>query len=557
MLSPPRATVDAERVAVRTTKENDLTAGRLTLSWAHKGDALVSTEAGGFTWVSRDDPRANEVRLLEEVAAHGEVTGTPADNLLVRGDGLDAMRALALIPEYGAHYRGKVKLVYIDPPFNTKQTFEHYDDGLEHSIWLGMMRERLLAIKDLLAPNGSVWVHLDDNELAYAKVLMDEIFGRSNYVTTVVWRSADTGNYDDAKFSGDHNMILIYGAQPGWRANGVERNERQSSHYKNPDNDPRGPWFDGNPLGSPNPRENLMYDVVSPQGHVIKHPPHGWRWQRSTMERMIEEGSIRFNADGTRIVYRTYLREQGTLPPSNLWDKVEETGSNRKAKNELKALFGLPAKQVFDTPKPERLLQRIIHIATNPGDIVLDCFGGSGTTAAVAHKTGRRWVTAEIRESTVDRFTAPRLQRVVNGDDPGGITSSVGWRGGGGFRELRVMPRVFEVRDVAGLSLTSIAPGTADETFVASVAAQLGYRRADDDPPFAGRNGRSRLAVIRGVADAPAVEGLLAGIDEGETLLVAATAVASEARQHLREHSRGSRIVQIPGALFPKGGVLR
>ncbi len=173
-------------------------AGRLTLSWANKDRALLSHGEGGYEWVDRDDPRAREVRLLDEIpdatGRVGEVSGGVDDNLLIRGDSLDALRALVKSPEYAAEYRGKVKLVYIDPPFNTGQAFEHYDDSLEHSVWLGMMRERLVLIRDLLAPDGSVWVHLDDAEMAYCKVLMDEIFGRASYVATVVWRSADTGN---------------------------------------------------------------------------------------------------------------------------------------------------------------------------------------------------------------------------------------------------------------------------------------------------------------------------------------------------------------------------
>lgn len=531
--------------------------GRLTLTWAHKGESLVSDGIGGYEWVSPRDPKAAEIRLMKEVTRVGDVTGTAADNLLVAGDGLHLLNALVRDPEYADEYRGKVKLVYIDPPFNTGQAFDHYDDGVEHSVWLGLMQERLELIRDLLAPDGSVWVHLDDAEVHYAKVLMDEVFGRTSYVATVAWRSADTGNYDDAKFSGDYNSILIYGARPGWRANGLPRNKKQSSHYKNPDNDPRGPWFDGNPLGSPNPRDNLMYDVVSPQGHVIKHPPHGWRWQRSTMERMIDEGSIRFNGSGTRIVYRTYLREQGTLPPSNLWADVDETGSNRKAKNELKSLFGLPAKQVFSTPKPERLLHRVLLVATQPGDTVVDVFGGSATTAAVAHKMGRRWVTAEREQATVDTFIRPRLTKIVEGTDDGGITDEVNWAGGGGFRELAIAEPVYRSIDLGGVNALVIEDDVDDAALARSVAAQLGFTYEPGENGIAGSNGRARLAVVRGHADSATVEVLLAAIEENELLTLAATTATEDVRAVLRDARPGSRLVMIPNGLFPTSAVTR
>lgn len=535
--------------------------GRLTLSWVNKDKALVGDGEGGYEWVGPTDPRAAEVRLLDHVGSVGDTSGAPSDNLLVRGDSLDALRALVRTPEYADEYRGKVKLVYIDPPFNTGQAFEHYDDSLEHSVWLSMMRERLVQIRELLAPDGSVWVHLDDAETAYCKVLMDEVFGRNKFVATVVWRSADTSNYDDAKFSGDHNIILVYGSSPGWMANGLDRNEQQSSHYKNPDNDPRGPWFDGNPLGSPNPRANLMYDVVSPEGATIPHPPHGWRWQKSTMDRMIEEGSVRFSSDGRRIVYRTYLREQRPLPPSNLWDKSAETGSNRKAKNELKALFGLPAKQVFATPKPERLLERVIHIGSNPGDIVLDCFAGSGTTAAVAHKMGRRWVTVELSESTASTFTRPRLEKVVAGEDPGGITNSTEWTGGGGFRELRIAGPTFTALDEEwGGGIAVVANLPADQ-LARSVAAQLDFTLdlESEASVFAGTRGRARLAVVVGVADDVVVDDVLSSLGDGETAVIAATSHTSAAVQRLTETRPGSRLIAVPDDLFhtPTKAVVR
>lgn len=586
--------------------------GRLELTWMGKDSALIPVEDGkyDYAWVDPRDPRAREAKSIEPLEHVGEVDGPTGanENLLIIGDSGDALRSLGTIPEYHDKYAGQVKLVYIDPPFNTEQTFEHYADQLEHSVWLTMMRDRIRDIKPLLAHDASLWVHLDHSEVHRMRVLLDEEFGPECFVSSVVWRSADTGNYDDARFSNDHNTILVYSLNPGWAANGLERNIKQQRHYRNPDNDPKGPWFDGNPLGSPNPRENLKYDVVSPQGNTVRHPPHGWRWQKSTMDRMIEEGTIRFNDQGTRIIYRTYLREQGSLPPSDLWDDVSETGSNRKAKNELKTLFGLPAKQVFSTPKPEALLRRIITIASNQGDLVLDFFGGSGTTAAVAHKMGRRWVAVELQRPTVDKFLLPRLRRVVDGSDEGGISQTVQrvaasgtlpgsltpqeaaeftsrlkkvvanvdgldedtirqlvqslrtknsvtthWKGGGGFTVAQMGPSMYEVDDQDGsVYLSSSATNGA---WSKAVAGQLKFALTPDDPVFCGVRKRQRLAVIDGVADETVVRTVVEHLGEKEKAVIVAKGVLAEAAGLLQTLSPGSRIKKAPGDMFSNGTV--
>ena len=251
-------------------------AGRLTLSWVGKDKSLISDGNGGYRWVEPDDARAREVRLLEPVSRLGDATGAPLDNLLIRGDGLDAMRSLARIPEYARVYRGKVKLVYIDPPFNTGQAFEHYDDSLEHSVWLSMMRERLVAIRDLLAPEGSVWVHLDDAEMAYCKVLMDEVFGRQNFVATIVWQKRYSRENREA--IGDvHDYVLVYATAASAWARVRNRQRRDSAkEYRNPNNDPRGPWRLV-PMTAQGFRANQMYEIVAPNGKVHV-PPKGRCW---------------------------------------------------------------------------------------------------------------------------------------------------------------------------------------------------------------------------------------------------------------------------------------
>lgn len=529
-----------------------MTEARLELVWPGKDKFLLVPKDtdGKPVWVERDHPAASEVRLADFTDVVGDVPEDPyAANLLFTGDSLDVLRILCEVPEYRSIYRGKVKLVYIDPPFNTGQAFEHYDDWMEHSTWLSFMRERLLLIRDLLAPDGSVWVHLDDAEQHRMRLLMDEVFGAANCRGSVIWRAADTGNYDAKTFSMDHNQVHVYSRHPEWRSNGVERSAQQSSHYSNPDGDPRGPWFDGNPLGSPNPRENLKYDLVSPQGHTVRHPPNGWRWSRETLQAKMASGEVRFNEAGTRIIYRTYLREQKPLPPSTLWDDSDATGSNRKAKNELKRLFGLTSKQVFSTPKPEALLRRILEVATNPGDIVFDCFAGSGSTAAVAQKMGRRWVTAEILSTTVEQFTQPRLTKVVKAEDPGGITKAVGWEGGGGFRTVTVGPSMYEDTPVGVL----LAEWATNGRFARAVAGQLGFEWQPDAAPLCGVRGRMRLAVVDGAVGSEEIRQIVGALSEKERVTIVAKSVLPEAESLLAEVSPGSRIRKAPRDLLTSG----
>jgi adenine-specific DNA-methyltransferase len=301
------------------------------------------------------------------------------------------------------------------------------------------MRDRLEIIYRLLSDDGSLWITIDDNEAHYLKVLCDEIFGRTNFVASVIWRSTDNSNNDAKQFSIDHNYVIVYSKNPEWITNKLNSDAKRG-HFKNPDNDPRGPWFDGNPLNSPKPRPNLTFDLIAPNGNVIKPPKNGWRWSRETINEKMKTGEIRFNENFTNIRRRTYLGDMKGLPPSTLWAELEETGHNRQAKYELKNLF--PDREVtelFGTPKPEKLIQRILEIATTNDDLILDSFAGSGTTGAVAHKMGLRWIMVELGEHCYTDII-PRLQKVVDGEDQGGISQIVGWEGGGGFRYYRLAP---------------------------------------------------------------------------------------------------------------------
>lgn len=524
---------------------------RLELTWPNKDKfLLMPRDAGGQpVWVETTHPASSEVRLSTFTDAIGDLPDgdAHADNLVFTGDSLDALRILTEVPEFRRHYRGKVALVYIDPPFNTGQTFTHYDDWMEHSTWLSFMRDRLLLIKELLSADGSVMVHLDDAEVHRMRCLMDEIFGAGNFVGSIVWRSSDNSNNDAKTISLDHNTILVYSKRPGWQSRRLPATLEDLPHFKNPDKDPRGPWFDGNPLNSPAPRPELTYDIVGPNGDVISPPTNGWRWSRETLEQRMATGEIRFTADGKGIRRRTYFADHKGLPPSSLWADITKTGASRQAKTELKKLFpGTPTRDLFDTPKPERLLQRIVHIATQPGDIVVDCFGGSGTTAAVAHKMGRRWVTCELSPQTVRDVTRERLEKVVLGQDPGGISADLAWTGGGGFRVVEIGPSMYEVLDTG---LVVLADWATNGAFARAVAGQLGFD-CTDDAPFCGRRGRMRLAVLDGAVGPEEIRDLVSRLDERERLTVVAKAVLPETEDTLAKLSPGSRMRKAPRDLL-------
>lgn len=391
-------------------------------------------------WLNDEEARKTSSQLpyrLLEADTKNSFGDSDSENMLIQSDNLEALKAL--LP----YYAGQVKCIYIDPPYNTQSAFEHYNDNVEHSTWLSTMYPRLEMLRNLLADDGSIWVSIDDNEGHYLKVIMDEVFGRKNFVANVVWRSTDNSNNDAKQFSVDHNSILVFSKMTDWITNKLERTEDQKSHYSNPDNDPRGAYFDGNPLSSPHPRPNLTFSIISPQGIEIQPPANGWRWSRETMLEKIESGEIRFTADGKAIRRRTYLADQKNLPPSTLWAELEITGHNRQAKYEQKKIFpNIGTPNLFSTPKPEKLLKYIFTIATKPNDLILDSFLGSGTTAAVAHKMGRRYIGIEMGDHAVT-FCVPRLQKVVEGEQ-GGISKDVNWQGGGGFSFYHLGESIFD-----------------------------------------------------------------------------------------------------------------
>lgn len=395
-----------------------------TLEWANREGAVRAATRAPF-------------RLLEHDPALS--CGDPDnENMLIQGDNLEGVKALM------PYYAGRVKCIAIDPPYNTRSAFQQYDDNLEHSTWLSMIYPRLELMRDLLAENGSIWVCIDDNEGHYLKVIMDEVFGRRNFVAHIVWQKTHTRE-NRTDVATVHDTILLYAKNRDiWKEirNPLPASESQLDRYSNPDNDPRGPWasLPAHAKAEKGRRQAQFFTVTTPSGRTID-PPKGrcWLYTEPRFAEMVADNRIWFGVDGANAprVKKFISEVQAGLVPSSLWTHTE-VGTTGKAKSELTALF--PGEIPFSTPKPEELLSRILTIATNPGDIVCDPFLGSGTTAAVAHKMGRRWIGIEMGDHAVTHC-APRLKKVVEGEQ-GGISEAVSWKGGGGFRFCRIGPAI-------------------------------------------------------------------------------------------------------------------
>ena len=398
-----------------------------------------------LTWIGKENrPRLEPRILLEdpEKSYHAKqrVSGKDIfDNRLIFGDNLLALKALE------QEFAGKVKCVFIDPPYNTGSAFAHYDDGVEHSIWLSLMRDRLELIRRLLSDVGSLWITIDDNEAHYLKVLCDEVFGRSNFVTSITWMKRTSPANDAKYFSSDHDFILVIAKDKAlWRPRRLPRTELQDSYYKNPDKDSRGAWnsvtYTGNKTRAERP--NLYYGIINPFTQETVYPPETltWRYGQETHELNVTKDLLYWGKNGTSKVPRLkmFLSDAEEIVPRSVW-LAAEAGSTQTAMVEQKILSTVP----FGTPKPELLIERILNIGSGPGDLVLDSFAGSGTTGAVAQKIGRRWIMVELGEHCHTHII-PRLKKVIDGEDEGGITKSVDWKGGGGFRYYHIDPTLLE-----------------------------------------------------------------------------------------------------------------
>jgi adenine-specific DNA-methyltransferase len=407
-----------------------------------------------LTWIGKDARPKLEPRILlgdPEKSYHAKhrIADTDLfDNQLLFGDNLLALKALE------QEYAGKVKCVFIDPPYNTGSAFTHYDDGIEHSIWLSLMRDRLEIIRRLMADDGSLWITIDDNEAHYLKVLCDEIFGRANFVANVVWEKKYAPQNNATWLSDSHDHVLVVAkSKDRWRPYQLPRTDEMDARYKNLDNDPRGPWkasdftisLTGGQRGAQFAKTGVssnIYEIVTPSGRkLMPAKSRCWAASPSRYQELLREKRLWFGERGDNVpALKRFLTDvQDGVVAKTLWFR-NEVGDNQDAKKEALAFNST---DVFSTPKPERLMMRILQIATLPGDLVLDSFAGSGTTGAVAHKMGRRWIMVELGEHCHTHII-PRLKKVIDGEDQGGISHAVKWEGGGGFRYYRLAPSLLQ-----------------------------------------------------------------------------------------------------------------
>lgn len=396
-----------------------------------------------LTWIGKEDePLAIEPRLLLDTPEYsfGEVeTGTLSNgkpwpgNMLIHGDNLLALRALE------QDFAGQVKCIYIDPPYNTGSAFEHYDDNIEHSIWLSLMRERLVILYKLLSEDGSIWVTLDDNEVYYCKVLMDEIFGRQNFVGSIIWEKADSPKMDPKYFSTRHDTILVFAKSIDKLKIFREKSQEIPEHYNKIDEKGRRYYLKPMRVMGGNVSESLFYPMIAPDGtEVLPISSTGqktcWRWSKKKVEEESDRIEWVQGRSGWSLYFRIYADTSKGTPVQTIWSH-QEAGSNRTSKAEINKLF---ENNIFDTPKPEKLIQKVLNATTVPGDLILDSFLGSGTTSAVAHKMGRRWIGVELGDHAYTHC-AIRMKKVVEGEQ-GGISKSVNWQGGGGFKFYELAP---------------------------------------------------------------------------------------------------------------------
>ena len=463
---------------------------------SHKNDpdrhdlfsALEAPPAG------RSSIKADSDEKLGDAGEAGAHVAPPAlapthDNLLIHGDNLEALKSL--LP----FYRGQVKCIFIDPPYNTKSAFEHYDDNLEHAQWLSMMLPRLQLLRELLREDGSIWVTIDDNEGHYLKVLMDEVFGRGNFVANVVWQKRFSPNSTAIHLSDSHDHVFVYALRKdAWTRNLLPRTAKADANYRNPDKDPRGVWTSSD-LSARNFYSLGSYSVETPKGTLIPGPPPGryWTISKERFDELDADNRIWWGASGdNQPRFKRFLTDvRDGVVPQTVWSH-EEVGHTQEAKKEM---LGFDSEEVFGTPKPERLINRIVEIATNPNDLILDSFLGSGTTAAVAQKMGRRWIGIEMGEHA-KTHCVPRLQKVIDGEQ-GGISKAVNWQGGGSFRFMQLGAPVF---DEAG----SIHPEVRFNTLAAFIWMQetrTPWRNAKKgSSPFLGtHNGVAYYLLFNGI----------------------------------------------------------
>lgn len=487
-----------------------------------------------LTWIGKDDPReAIEPRILIENPDYSYGTaetgtlpnGKPWNgNMLIHGDNLLALKALE------ENYTGAVKCIYIDPPYNTGNAFEHYDDGLEHSIWLSLMRERLIILRNLLTEDGSIWISIDADECHYLKVLCDEIFGRPNFIDEVIWQRSYAPINLKKTLSRCHDAILVYAKNKTDRfeLNRLPRSVDANNRYRNLDNDPRGVWKSSDLSVGPAVQENI-YPITTPTGRVC-YPPEGysWRLSQSRFQEYLNDNRIWFGPTGNNVpsIKRFLTEVKDGIVAQTLWT-YQEVGHNQDAKKEIKA-FGFES--VFDTPKPERLIERVLTLGSNLGDLVLDSFLGSGTTAAVAQKMERRYIGVELGQHAYTHCV-PRLKMVTDGTDQGGISKAQNWKGGNGFKFYELAPSLLKEDKFGNLVINK--EYNAD-MLAAAMAKQEGFTYAPSTDVYWKQGYSSESDFIYTTTQFMTVEGLAAireTMTEGESLLICCTSFQKECKQ--------------------------
>ena len=425
-----------------------------------------------LTWIGKGNEPQLEPRILIEDPSKS--FGDPnAENILIHGDNLLALKALE------QNYVGKVKCIYIDPPYNTGGAFEHYDDGIEHSLWLSLMKPRLEILKTLLKDDGSIWISIDDDESHYLKVMCDEVFGRQNFVSNVIWEKKFSPQNDAKWLSDSHDHILIYAKHKDtWRPNLLPRTEAMDDRYKNPDNDKRGLWTSSDLTVKTYSATN-DYPITLPSGRVVvPTKPRCWSVNKKKFEELVSDNRIWFGETGNNMPrLKRFLSEvqEGSVSKT-IWFRTE-VGDNQEAKKEVKEFN---QDSIFGTPKPERLIERILFLASKENDIILDSFLGSATTSAVAHKMKRKWIGIELGEHAVTHCL-PRMKQVVSGKDKGGITEAVNWKGGGGFKFYTLAPSLIQ-KDKYGSEI--INPEYNPTMLAAAMAKQEGFRYSPNEDSY-------------------------------------------------------------------------
>jgi adenine-specific DNA-methyltransferase len=473
-----------------------------------------------LTWIGKGEEPKLEPRILIENPEYSY--GDPnSPNMLIHGDNLLALKALE------QDYAGKVKCIYIDPPYNTGNAFEHYDDGVEHSLWLSLMKPRLDILRNLLSNDGSIWISIDADESHYLKVLCDMVFGRQNFVDEVIWQRAYAPINLKKTLSRSHDTILVYAKNSiGFELNKLPRSADQNKAYKNPDNDPRGVWKSSDLSVGPAIESNI-YEITTPSGRTVL-PPKGRSWvlNKDRFQEFLEDNRIWFGNKGDAIPStKRFLTEvKDGVTPMTLWT-YQEVGHNQDAKKEAKVFNDA---NVFATPKPEKLMERVIMLASNEGDLVLDSFLGSGTTAAVAHKMGRRWIGVELGEHA-KTHCVPRLKQVVDGEQ-GGISKAVNWQGGGGFKFYTLAPSLLK-QDKFGNWVISQEYNA--DMLAAAMAKQEGYKYQPHESTYWKQGQSAEQDFIFTTTQFLTVEALDSIKDEmqpGETLMICCKSFQKECK---------------------------